>query len=230
MSLFLSMLPVYLFGNLHCIGMCGPLVLFLGQHPYRFLYFVGRTLSFSLAGLLAAQLGSVLNLILSKYHIPVVMSFAFGAFMIILGAYCIAGWGYPGARWVARKSEGWNKRLALLMTQNQPWPTFLFGFFTVMLPCGQTLLVFSACALNGDPLTGLVNGFAFAVLTSPSLWLAMNATSWMGRLKGYYSPIVGACALLVGGLAICRGCAEMNWIPHWILNPDSDVRYHIVMY
>ena len=62
MSLLITMLPLYLLGNLHCIGMCGPLVMLLGQQRCRAFYFLGRTLSFTLAGLLAGALGSVLQL------------------------------------------------------------------------------------------------------------------------------------------------------------------------
>ena len=57
MTLLLTMLPLYLFGNVHCLGMCGPLVMLIGQHHFRYFYFVGRTLSFTLAGGLAGAAG-----------------------------------------------------------------------------------------------------------------------------------------------------------------------------
>jgi sulfite exporter TauE/SafE len=119
---------------------------------------------------------------------------------------------------------------AQLLGRDQAWPIFLFGLGTVLLPCGQTLIVFSACALEGDPWIGWVNGLAFALLTSPSLFLAMHATRWLCRFKGYYNLGIGLCGAAVGILALARGFAELNWISHWILNPDAEACYHIVLY
>ena len=224
------MLPLYLLGNLHCIGMCGPLVMMLGQHHYRYYYFLGRLASFSLAGLIAGEAGAVLHLILQKYYVSAIASFAFGSIIFIVGIYSFLGWQYPGQKWLAKTLSGANKTLSLLMLRNQAWPTFLFGFFTIALPCGQTLIVFSACALAGDALIGLFNGFAFALLTSPSLFLAMHAHIALRSLKMHYNKIMGACALLIGILAFCRGLAEINCIDHCVLNPNSSPEYHIVLY
>lgn len=230
MSLLLAMLPIYLFGNLHCIGMCGPLVMMLGQHRYRYFYFLGRTLSFSLTGMAAGEIGSVLNLVLREYHIPALTSFLFGGIILITGIFTIAGWQYPGHQWLSQRLAKSNQILSLLMLRDQAWPTFLFGFFTIMLPCGQTLIVFSACALSGDAFVGLVNGFAFALLTSPSLLLAMHMHALFKGLKPYYNKIMGVCALTIGVLALCRGLAETDLIDHVILNPRSPPQYHVVLY
>lgn len=230
MSLLLTMLPVYIFGNLHCIGMCGPLVMMLGHHRYRYFYFAGRAFSFTLAGMLAGELGAVLNTFLQQYHISAFTSFLFGGIILLIGIYSCLGWQYPGFRWISHKLSGFNKNLSLLMLKDQAWPTFLFGFFTVFLPCGQTLLVFSACALAGDLFVGMVNGFAFATLTTPALWLAMHAHTMLHRFRRYYDTMIGLCGLVIGGLAICRGMAEMGWIAHWVLNPAAAPHYHVVIY
>jgi uncharacterized protein len=112
------------------------------------------------------------------------------------------------------------------MLRDQPWPTFLFGFFTIALPCGQTVVVFSACALYGDPFIGLINGLVFALLTSPALFAAMHAHRFFQKLKPSYNTIMGGCAVLVGLLSFCRGLAELEYIPHLIINSE----YHLVIY
>jgi uncharacterized protein len=229
-SLFLSLLPLYIFGNLHCLGMCGPLVMLIGRHRFRHFYFLGRILSFSLAALAAGAAGEVLNLILHNYHVSAMASWLFGAIILIIGLYSFRGAPHPGQEWLARRLSSANRTLSLLILKDQPWPTFLFGFFTVALPCGQTLVVFSACAIYGSAFVGLINGFAFALLTSPSLVLAMRAHLFLKPLRQYYNKIMGICSLLVGMLAICRGFAEADWIDHWILNPEASPAYHIVLY
>lgn len=230
MALFFTLFPLYLFGNVHCLGMCGPLVMMLGQHRYRLFYFFGRLLSFSLAGLLAGGAGAVLHLFLKQYRISEATSFIFGGFIFYAGLSLLLGWRFPTVSWLKGPLAKVNLKLSTWLLQDKGWTTFLFGFFTVLLPCGQTLIVFSACALSGDPLVGLGNGFAFALITTPSLVLAMHTHLLFKRLKLHYNTILGVCSLGIGLLAFCRGLAEAGWISHWILNPDAPASYHLVIF
>jgi uncharacterized protein len=230
MSLLIAMLPLYLFGNLHCLGMCGPLVMMIGQHRYRHFYFLGRTLSFTIAGMLAGMLGAVSNLFFKQIHLAEASSFLFGIPLIFLGFSSFVSSNYPGYQWLTKHLNRFNQSLSLLMLKDKPAAAFIFGFFTLALPCGQTLIVFSACALSGDIGIGLINGFAFALLTSPSLFFAMKAHALMRQASKYYQSVIGISAILVGFFAVLRGLAEMEIIPHLILNPYSSSYYHIVIY
>ena len=227
MSLFLSLLPLYLFGNLHCLGMCGPLVMMIGHHRYRLFYFFGRTFSYSMAGWLAGEAGAALNVFLKVYHISALTSFFFGGLILLVGFFSLLNLKLPLYSLIPASL---NKSLSILMLRDQPWPAFLFGFLTVFLPCGQTLVVFSACALYGDPIVGLLNGGIFAILTSPSLFAAMQAHSFFQKARKYYNVILGVSSLAVGILALCRGFADMGFISHFILNPESHAHYHLVIY
>ncbi len=220
------MLPIYLFGNLHCMGMCGPLVMMIGKHRFRNWYFLGRTLSFSLAAAAAGALGTVLNLFLSQYNISALISVIFGVLILLAGIFALLNLPLPKlGSW-----EGVQRTLSLLILKDEKLPTFLFGFFTVFLPCGQTLIVFSACALSASALAGLFNGLMFALLTSPSLFFAMEAHRLLGRMKKHYNTLMGTCAIIVGLLACFRGLADLDLISHFILNPESSSYYHIVLY
>lgn len=231
MTLFFSLLPLYLFGNLHCMGMCGPLVMLLGQHHYRFFYFGGRLLSFSLAGMLAGELGAVLHVVLKQYYLAEIVSFLCGIAIMGWGIQKMTGW--QSQRPSSTKHTPLNalhRWVSTLLLKDTGLSTFLFGFFTVALPCGQTLVVFSACALAGDAWIGLGNGFAFALLTTPSLVLAMHTLTLFKRFKQYDRAVLGSCSILVGLLACCRGLAEMGWISHFVINPDAAPSYHLVIF
>lgn len=230
MTLFFSLLPLYLFGNIHCLGMCGPLVMLIGQHRYRLFYFVGRLLSFSLAGMVAGEAGAVLHVFLKQYYLAEIVSLFCGMLILGWGIQKLMGWQF--IQWAPKKSSlsTIHRWISTLLLKDTGWSTFLFGFFTVALPCGQTLIVFSACALVGDPWIGLGNGFALALLTSPSLFVAMHTLSLFKNLKQYDRAVLGGCSILVGLLAICRGLAEIGWISHWILNPEAPAAYHLVVY
>jgi uncharacterized protein len=230
MTLLLTMLPIYLFGNLHCFGMCGPLVMMIGQHHYRYFYFLGRVLAFTLTGMMAGEAGAVLQYFLNQYHISAVTSFTFGGAIFLIGGYHLLGWQYPGYQWFAKRLAKVNHSLSLLMLRDRAWPAFLFGFFTITLPCGQTVIVFSACALTGDLYAGMLNGFVFAILTSPSLFLAMKAHGIFRSAKRYHNTVIGISALIIGTIAILRGLADMNLMSHWVLNPQSPPHYHIVIF
>jgi sulfite exporter TauE/SafE len=231
MTLFFSLLPLYLFGNLHCMGMCGPLVMLLGQHRYRLFYFLGRILSFSLTGLLAGELGAVLHVFLKNYYLAEILSFLCGFLMMGWGIQKVMGW--PTIQLKTNQSSSLqtlHRWVSTLLLKDNGWSTFLFGFFTVALPCGQTLVVFSACALVGNAWIGLSNGFAFALFTTPSLVLAMHALTLFRNFKQYDRLILGGSAVFIGLLACCRGLAEMGWIDHWILNPNAAPLYHLVIF
>ena len=226
MTLFLAMLPVYVFGNLHCIGMCGPLVAMIGKHRFRNYYFFGRLLSFTLAGWIAGALGAVVTAALAYYHVSAIASFLFGGMILVAAFASLWNRPFPGLHILAGPSQ----KLSLLMLRDRRWPTFLFGFFTLALPCGQTIIVYSACALSGDPGVGLTNGFLFALITSPALFCAMHAWKLVGGLKQHYNTAMGLAGLFVGGLALCRGLAELEVIPHLVLNPASPAAYHLVIF
>lgn len=230
MSLLISMLPFYLVGNLHCLGMCGPLVMMIGAHRYRLFYFAGRLASFTLAGLIAGEAGAVLNVLLSHYHLSAAISFAFGGIILTAGAYSLLGKALPGQNWLAKLTANANRQLSLLMLRDTPLATFLFGFSTIALPCGQSLIVFAACALAGDPWKGVLNGFCFALLTSPSLFFAMRAHMLLGSAKRHYNTLVGIAALLAGSIALCRGLAEVGFIEHLSWKLPCVANGHLVIY
>lgn len=230
MTLFLTLLPLYLFGNLHCLGMCGPLVFLIGQHRFRSLYFVGRILSFTLAGGLAGEMGAVLHVLLKRHHLAEFISFIFGFIILFIGLASLFKYQAQLPKIFLKPFSKINAILSTMLLKDRAIPTFLFGFFTVALPCGQTLVVFSACALAANLFVGLLNGFALALLTTPALLFSMQTFSLVKRFKGYHKTILGLSSITIGTLTICRGLAEVGFISHWILNPQSSNFFHIVIF
>ncbi len=230
MTLFFSLLPLYLFGNIHCLGMCGPLVMLIGQHRFRFFYFIGRLSSFSLAGLLAGEGGAVLHFFLKRFYLAETVSLLCGIVIMGWGLQKILGRQAVPKLFKKQTLNPMHQWISTLLLKDTIVATFLFGFFTVVLPCGQTLIVFSACALSGNAWVGLGNGFAFALLTSPSLFMAMHTLTLFKKFKPYDRAVLGVSSIVVGLLAFCRGLAEIGLISHWIINPNAPTYYHLVIY
>lgn len=230
MNAFFSLLPIYIFGNLHCAGMCGPLVMLLAKHPYRWWYFFGRLLSFALVGSFSAEMGMFLFSFLNHYHISASFSLLFGIWILLMGTALIFNVRLPKIQWLEKKSAKVSIALGKLMASRSFYGVFLFGASTILLPCGQTLIVFSIIALNCSPLSGLLQGFLFALFTSPSLVAAMKSSQFFFKQKKVYHVWMGAAVLFVGALSLSRGLADLNVIKHFVLNPDWPRRYHIVLF
>jgi hypothetical protein len=189
----------------------------LGAHRYRWFYFLGRLCSYGLAGMAAGGAGAVLNLLFNYYHLSAAISFLFAGMVIAAG---IAAWGgktLPLPAPFVQVLGRFSSRMSLLLLRDQPLATFLFGFLTVALPCGQTLIAFAACAVAGSAWEGLINGVAFALLTSPSLFFAMHCHRLLGTAKKHYNAVMGSSAFVAGGFALCRALAEIGWIDHLAL-------------
>ncbi len=219
MQLLAAMFPIYLLGNFHCIGMCGPIAMLLGRSPYRGFYLLGRLVSFTFAGFLAGAFGEVLAISLNAYHLAGLLSIVIGLVMALSGVFLLGSIKTPFLWKIEKLAHPFREKMNQLLFSQEPMPLFLVGFFTIALPCGQTLLVYSACALSGSAWIGTLNGFAFGLLTTPSLYLAMRGSGMLARIKKYYRPIVGGMSIAIGSVAILRGLAEWGWISHFGIHP-----------
>jgi sulfite exporter TauE/SafE len=218
MALFLSMLPFYILGNLHCFGMCGPLAFYLASSPYRAYYLFGRIFSFTLAGWAAGALGEGIHLFLKKGPWPALFSASMGV-GLFLSAFTYFSCFKPLLAFLERGRRPVEKRIAGWLVIQEPWPLFLIGASTIFLPCGQTLLVYSACALSGSGLLGLGNGLGFALLTTPSLLLAMQSRKIAAKKLDKWQFALPLGFAVIGAIAILRGLAEAGWISHFGVPP-----------
>lgn len=211
MSLTLSLLPLYLTGNLHCLGMCGPLAFTLSRHRFKYYYFFGRLFSYTLVGALSGALGFLVS-----FGGIASLSILVGAILILLAFNQL----YP----LHLKLP--TPPFLTLLLKDSPLATFLFGALTVLLPCGQTLIVFAALALTESFTLGALNGFLFALLTSPSLLLALEIKKWVPRSERFAKWTAFLTSLSIGFISLLRGLADLGIVPHLTLTE----RYHIVLF
>jgi sulfite exporter TauE/SafE len=207
--------------SLHCVSMCGPLVLTYavkgteGGPWYRKLtpnlaYQGAKLTSYMLVGLLLGTVGSILNIDVVR---PYIMFLA-GAFMIVLGL------GMTGrVRWAARLTPRPPKWLmnALMKLRRRSvsdaesgesrfaTPVF-FGLMTGLLPCGPLMAAQVSAAASGSPAAGALGMALFALGTAPLMLVFGTAGSliplqWKNRLMN-----VLAVGVIVFGLVfINRG-------------------------
>lgn len=217
-ALFL-LTPAYLLANLHCFGMCGPIAMMLNRLKFRHYYFLGRVTGFTLAGFLAGLSGS---LFVSLQTLSPLFSFLLAFFLFFVGLMMLFHWSLP----LPKTFHRFTHLLTSLALKDQPRSLFLFGLATLLLPCGQTLVVLSASALFQNGFLGALNGLFFSLLTTPSLLIAMAMGSLLQSLKRFTLIAQVLFAWIVAFLALLRGFAELGIIDHLSLSST----WHLVLF
>lgn len=221
LSFILSMFVLGLGTSLHCVSMCGPLVLTYavkGEEDgpwYRKItpnvaYQGAKVVSYMLVGLLLGAVGSFFDLDAVR---PYVMYLA-GAFMIVLGLG-MTGW-VPWAARLTPRPPKWLMGLLMKLRRKAASDAdsgesslatpVLFGLMTGLLPCGPLMAAQVSAAASGSAVTGALGMAAFAVGTAPLMIAFGTAGSLIPRVWKQRMMTVLAVGVIVFGLVfINRG-------------------------
>lgn len=136
-------------GSLHCIGMCGPLVM-LHSHQStikKITYHLGRSFTYGILGITAGFMGASARLFAMQQHITI----AAGVLLIV--ASLIPGWLARGEK---AGMHVWTKLRKKITAGKAPnrIPSFVGGMMNGLLPCGMVYVAL------------------IAALGMPDLWLA----------------------------------------------------------
>lgn len=216
---------VGLFGSLHCVGMCGPIVAALPADSRsrvsfligRVLYNLGRVTTYAVIGLIFGLIGH--SIFIAGYQQA--LSIAVGVLIliaIILPKRFLQrvidrlGWG----RLYARIGGLWGK----LMRNNSKRSMYAIGVLNGLLPCGFVYLALAGALATGSALLGAGYMAAFGVGTIPILL----AFSFVGnvvshQLRGRLKKALPVLAATLAVLFILRGMSL--GIP--ILSPEFSV-------
>jgi len=207
--------------SLHCVSMCGPLVLTYavkGEEDgpwYRKItpnvaYQAAKIFSYMLVGLLLGAVGSFLNLDAARPYVYYVA----GVFMIVLGL------GMTGkVPWAARLTPRPPKFLmnALVKLRRKSADDaehgtttlatpITFGLMTGLLPCGPLMAAQVAAAASGSPALGAVGMAAFGLGTAPLMIAFGTAGSLIPRVwKQRMMSVLAIGVILFGVVFINRG-------------------------
>ncbi|TLM97914.1 MAG: sulfite exporter TauE/SafE family protein, partial [Actinobacteria bacterium] len=214
--------------SLHCVSMCGPLVLTYAVKGtedgpwYRKLtpnvaYQAAKVVSYVLVGLLVGAIGSFFNLDLLR---PYVMFLA-GAFMIVLGLgmtgkvpwalkivpkppkWLMSALGRVRRKSVEDASHG-ESHLATPIT---------LGLMTGLLPCGPLMAAEVAAAASGSPITGAAGMAAFAIGTAPLMVAFGTAGSLIPRVWKERLMVVLAIGVMIFGLVFINSGLTVGGAP-----------------
>lgn len=206
LTLFLTGLA----GSLHCVGMCGPLLLGFSrvldsgpdQRPrLDFAYYhAGRLWTYGLLGLVAGWAGSGLRE--GSVHLGWQRPLAILISMLVIGSGAVALGLIPGLR-LELSSPGTCLRplrsgwLTSFLQQPRRSGRLLLGAVMGLLPCGLVYTVLLIAATLPSPLHSAVGMICFGVGTLP----ALSAVVLAGRLAPRWLRVHGtrlAALMLVG--------------------------------
>lgn len=161
-------------GSLHCIGMCGPLLMLLpkaatNKTKYvaaRILYNTGRILTYAIIGLIFATIGQSFMLFFSQKWLSLLIGFAILLFLVLPknlmpnnSQYPIIGKYIPNLKSIFRKTQ----------SQHYYRSNFLFGIANGFLPCGLVYGALAGAFLQPTALSGALFMMLFGIGTLPMM-------------------------------------------------------------
>jgi sulfite exporter TauE/SafE len=214
-----------LIGSMHCVQMCGPIVLAyslpLGQSPRlrplpaHLSYNTGRIVTYSALGALAGALGGgvgalggstgALRGIAGAFNTAALVA---GVLMLIAGVLMSGLLPLPASlvRLTTRPSGLWTRSVGRFLRSSTPGSKLAMGLLLGFMPCGLIYAALLKAVETGSAAGGAVTMLAFGLGTTGAL-LAMGVFSttvsrWLGRAAGWLPAVA---VILMGAFLVWRG-------------------------
>jgi len=222
----LAPLLIGFLGSLHCLGMCGPLVMAyslslresaapggsLPAAPWRIgilhhaAFHLGRVLTYGLLGSLAAGLAHLAGFSRALSVLPGWGALGGGALMIFLGLVLL---GIVPAPSFSSGAQGFLARpVASLLSSRGLGSKLALGIAAGFLPCMLSWAMVVKAAADSTPLQGFLTTLAFGLGTVPALFLpglSASLISLRTRLMG--ERAAAAAVIIMGGILLFRGAS-----------------------
>jgi len=216
-----------LVSSLHCVQMCGPLVvsysLSLGQRGARqqalahLSYNLGRVATYTLLGAVAGLAGQTLGLVGTLAGAENIVAIACGALMLIAGLLMLDllphkfPQQYDPLRYVSRFLKPLGSRISSPTIGSK----FVLGLMLGFLPCGLIYAALLKATATGTALAGAMTMMAFGLGTVSALMaigmLSSTFSLKLARLNasGWGSRLTAISVALLGAFLVWRGVMPM---------------------
>lgn len=212
MIVWASALTLGLVGSLHCVGMCGPIALALPRSTEqrraafwtgRLLYNLGRTVTYTVLGIIAGALGRSLHVAGLQQG----LSIACGILILIYLLTRVLGhWRWPGDILLPRMVAPLQRALARRLGTGSLPGLFSIGLLNGLLPCGLVYVALAGAAATGNLLHGALFMATFGLGTTPLLFaVALAGPTLQARLRGHLQWLIPTGLALLATLLILRG-------------------------
>ncbi|WP_026898159.1 sulfite exporter TauE/SafE family protein [Daejeonella oryzae] len=196
-----------LFGSLHCVVMCGPLVMalpFSGRSFWfstaqKILYQFGRILTYSFLGFIAGYIGSGFNILGLQQFLSLIT----GIILVLIAVYHFSG-----------KKDNMFTRIQTRMVApiaskmgywlSKSYGGLFAGALHGLIPCGMVYMAIAGSLNSETPFDGSRFMFFFGLGTTPLLIIASVLPFF---LKKFRAPrlLIPALFMIAGFFLITRG-------------------------
>jgi sulfite exporter TauE/SafE len=221
---FITPLTIGIVGSLHCIGMCGPIVVALPLKKHNLaskitgaiLYNSGRVITYSALGILFGLLGRGIHLAGFQQWTSILLGIA----MIISVLFPFV---FREKITIAGLFSGFASRLISrlkkLFTDRSYFSLLMIGLLNGLLPCGLVYVAIAGAINSGEVISGALFMMLFGIGTIPLLFVAILASDAIGqRIRLRMQKAVPYFVFMLGVLFILRGMSL--GIPY--LSPTSE--------
>ena len=209
-ALFGALLLTGLAGSLHCIGMCGPLLIGLSRQLPKgrsltrdtFAYHAGRIWVYALLGLIAGSFGQQLEQRWGGRHL-----FA-GVFAVVVILNAILLLKKTPSRlelWIANGYATLFRsvqRATQTQSPNGALGRFLIGAVMGLTPCGMVWMALIPASALGHPLLSALGMVSFGLGTVPALTAVVIANRLVADRFRKHSRTLAAVAMLIAGMML----------------------------
>lgn len=220
-----SAFVIGLVGSVHCLGMCGPIVLVLpgniGERWQfffsRVLYNLGRAITYAFMGMVIGLIGQSIALAGYQQWLGIVA----GALMIlsVLLPTQTARKILPTKQY-DNALAALKRRLGALLSNSSRSSLFTIGLLNGFLPCGLVYMALAGSLAMGSALGGAAYMFLFGLGTLPLLFAASYAGGLItGEMRRKITRLIPVGVVILGVLFILRGLSL--GIP--FISPDMDM-------
>ena len=198
-------------GSLHCLGMCGPLVLALplshASNLHRItagvIYNIGRAITYGIFGIIFGIIGKGLHLT----GIQQWVSIAFG--IILIFAVLVPGLinlnPFIG-RITSKFTSSIKIRMGNLLRQQKIYPLFIFGLLNGLLPCGLVYAAIMGAIVTGSLIESSLYMVFFGLGTLPLMFLLIYFSNLLkNKYLSQIKKIIPVLIIILGLLFILRG-------------------------
>jgi sulfite exporter TauE/SafE len=214
-----------LVGSVHCLGMCGPIVLVLpgaAREGWRFivgrvLYSVGRAITYAFMGLIVGMIGQSIALAGYQRWLGIVA----GALMVLSVLLPAVGMRrILPAKHFDRILGALKSRLGRMLGDSSTSSLFVIGLLNGFLPCGLVYMALAGSLAMASAPGGAAYMFLFGMGTLPMMFAASFAGGLItGEARRKITKLIPAGVVILGLLFILRGLSL--GIP--FLSPDMDM-------
>jgi len=208
-------------GSLHCLGMCGPLVLAysihlnqpgqqatsLGSSPasgpflHHLFFHVGRILSYGFLGGLAAGVFYLADLKLFFNHLRGGLTLFGGILIVIFGLALLKAIPLPFPSSQAGTSR-WSRVVRSLYQSPRLDAKMALGLATGFLPCGLSWAMIAKAATTHSLPLGFLTMVAFGLGTVPALFATGVSASFLSIKVRILGEKIAALSLIAMGLVL----------------------------